>query len=61
MFPADASSFGELLDAAPAPQLEHEVRSVGSSIRDVLGLEKCYVRKVGFRYYVDLHIIVDGG
>jgi cation diffusion facilitator family transporter len=52
--------FGELLDTAPAPQLEEEVRSVASATRGVLGLEKCYVRKMGFRYYVDLHIIVDG-
>jgi len=26
----------------------------------VIGLEKCHVRKVGFRYYVDLHIVVEG-
>jgi divalent metal cation (Fe/Co/Zn/Cd) transporter len=26
----------------------------------VVGLEKCHVRKVGFRYYVDLHVIVRG-
>lgn len=50
----------ELLDTAPAPQLEREVRSVASAIPGVLDLEKCYVRKVGFRYYVDLHMIVDG-
>ena len=24
------------------------------------GLEKCNVRKMGFRYYVDLHIVVEG-
>ena len=23
-------------------------------------MEKCYVRKMGFDYYVDLHVIVDG-
>ena len=23
-------------------------------------LEKCFVRKVGFSYYVDLHVTVDG-
>jgi divalent metal cation (Fe/Co/Zn/Cd) transporter len=26
----------------------------------VIGLEKCFVRKVGFRYYVDLHVVVNG-
>src|ERR1700733_7792391 len=51
---------GELLDASPAPQLEELVRSAASAIPRVIGLEKCHVRKVGFRYYVDLHVVVDG-
>jgi len=52
--------FAELLDTAPAPQLEEEVRAVASTISGIIGLEKCHVRKVGFRYYVDLHIVVEG-
>jgi cation diffusion facilitator family transporter len=52
--------FAELLDTAPAPRLEQEVRSVASAISGVIGLDKCHVRKVGFRYYVDLHIVVEG-
>jgi cation diffusion facilitator family transporter len=51
---------GELLDSAPAPQVEKEVRSVASSVPGVIGLEKCFVRKFGFRYYVDLHVVVTG-
>ena len=30
------------------------------SVPAVLGLEKCFVRKVGFRYYVDLHVVTRG-
>jgi cation diffusion facilitator family transporter len=52
--------FAELLDTAPAPKLEQEVRAVASNISGVIGLEKCHVRKMGFRYYVDLHIVVEG-
>ena len=52
--------FAELLDTAPAPQLEQQVRSVASTVPGVIGLEKCHVRKVGFSYYVDLHIVVEG-
>ena len=26
----------------------------------VLGLDKCFVRKMGFNYYADLHIVVKG-
>jgi divalent metal cation (Fe/Co/Zn/Cd) transporter len=25
-----------------------------------LGTEKCFVRKVGFSFYIDLHVVVDG-
>ena len=32
----------------------------GRHVQRVIGLEKCHVRKVGFRYYVDLHIVVEG-
>ncbi|MGB9291440.1 MAG: cation diffusion facilitator family transporter [Terracidiphilus sp.] len=52
--------FAELLDTAPAPQLEQDVRTVAATVPGVIGLEKCHVRKVGFSYYVDLHIVVEG-
>jgi divalent metal cation (Fe/Co/Zn/Cd) transporter len=29
-------------------------------VHNVIGLDKCRVRKMGFSYYVDLHIIVLG-
>jgi cation diffusion facilitator family transporter len=50
----------ELIDTTPSPQVEQEVRSAASQVPGVVGLDKCQVRKVGFRYYVDLHVIVDG-
>jgi cation diffusion facilitator family transporter len=53
--------FEELLDIAPSPQMEQLVRSVATGVSGVIGLEKCHVRKMGFRYYVDLHVVVDGG
>jgi cation diffusion facilitator family transporter len=52
--------FEELLDIAPAPQIEQLVRAEASAVPGVMGLEKCHVRKMGFRYYVDLHVVVDG-
>src|ERR1700733_6821438 len=52
---------GELLDATPSPEVEAQVRSIASTVSGVIGLEKCFVRKVGFRYYVDLHVVVAGG
>ncbi|QNI30272.1 cation transporter [Alloacidobacterium dinghuense] len=50
----------EILDAAPPPEIEQHVRRVAASVPGVVGLEKCFVRKVGFQYYVDLHVIVNG-
>jgi cation diffusion facilitator family transporter len=50
----------EILDTAPPPEIEQHVREAASSVPGVVGLEKCFVRKVGFRYYVDLHVVVDG-
>jgi cation diffusion facilitator family transporter len=50
----------ELLDTAPPPEFEERVRAVAQGVPDVFGVEKCFVRKVGFRYYVDLHVVVRG-
>jgi cation diffusion facilitator family transporter len=50
----------ELLDTAPAPEIEDQVRRAAATVPNVFGVEKCFVRKVGFRYYVDLHVVVRG-
>jgi divalent metal cation (Fe/Co/Zn/Cd) transporter len=50
----------ELLDTAPSTNLEEEVRRVSKIVPGVAGLEKCFIRKMGFKYYVDLHVVVDG-
>ena len=51
---------GEVMDAAPPVEIERSIREVAGLVEGVIGLEKCYVRKVGFSYYVDLHVTVDG-
>jgi len=50
----------EILDTAPSFDIELNVRRVAENVPGVAGLDKCYIRKVGFRYYVDLHVFVDG-
>lgn len=50
----------ELADIAPNPSVEQTVRRVAGSVPGVLGLDKCFVRKMGFSFYVDLHVIVSG-
>lgn len=53
-------AIGELMDTSPSSEITNEVRRVGNSVPGVVDVEKCFVRKIGFDYYVDLHVIVDG-
>jgi len=54
------SPLEELLDTAPPPAIEDHVRRVATAVPGVIGLDKCFVRKVGFRYYVELHVVTGG-
>ncbi len=49
----------ELMDASPSSGIENNTRKIASSVKGVLGLHKCLARKVGFEYYIDLHVLVD--
>lgn len=52
---------GEVMDAAPSTDIIASVREVATTVPEVLGVDKCFVRKMGFDYFVDIHIWVDGG
>jgi len=49
----------ELTDSVPGAAIGDDVRKVALSAPGVLSLDKCFVRKMGFDYYVDLHVVVD--
>ena len=51
---------GNLLDTAPPADMKDEIRRISKTVSGVAELEKCFIRKMGFKYYVDLHVIVDG-
>jgi divalent metal cation (Fe/Co/Zn/Cd) transporter len=53
-------ALNEVMDAAPSNEIVTKVRSLAAENRDVTLVEKCYVRKMGFDYFVDIHIQVDG-
>lgn len=53
-------ALSEIMDAAPSDQIVGKVKELSASVPEVKGVEKCYVRKMGFDYYVDIHIEVDG-
>jgi cation diffusion facilitator family transporter len=49
----------QLMDTMPGEPLIAEIRSAAMSVPGVLGVEKCYARKTGLKYHVDLHLEVD--
>ena len=53
-------SLSEIMDAVPSNEIVGKVKELAASVPEVKGVEKCYVRKMGFDYYVDIHIEVDG-
>lgn len=48
-----------LMDTMPDDNLMIEVRKVALAMPDVEGVEKCFARKTGLKYHVDLHLEVD--
>jgi cation diffusion facilitator family transporter len=48
-----------LMDTMPDDAAIARVRSVAMAVRDVKGVEKCYARKTGLKYHVDLHLEVN--
>lgn len=50
----------EVMDKAPSPDISLAIRDVAAGVPGVVGLDKCFVRKMGLDYYVDLHVVVDG-
>jgi cation diffusion facilitator family transporter len=49
----------ELTDTMPAPSVLAEIRQMALEVPQVQGVEKCFARKTGLQYHVDLHIEVD--
>jgi cation diffusion facilitator family transporter len=52
-------ALNELMDTAPDPEVIDRVRRIAVATPGVGSVEKCFVRKVGYQYFVDLHVEVD--
>ena len=50
----------EIMDTAPRGDIVTVVEKAARSVRGVLEVEKCYLRKMGLSYYADLHVGVNG-
>lgn len=53
-------ALGEIMDENVYDDIVQEVRKISITVNGVVNTEKCYVRKSGFKYYIDLHVVVDG-
>jgi cation diffusion facilitator family transporter len=53
------STFGDLMDTAPDPEIRNEIRRLAETVPGVARVEKCFVRKMGCQFYVDMHVEVD--
>ena len=50
----------EVMDTAPPREFQEAVRSAALEVPGVKTLDKCYIRKMGVEYYVDIHVRVGG-
>lgn len=48
-----------LMDTMPESRSMQEIRASALSVTGALAVEKCFARKTGLRYHVDLHLEVD--
>jgi cation diffusion facilitator family transporter len=52
-------ALGEIMDEHLYDDLILEIREVSSQVEGVIDTEKCFIRKAGMKYHVDLHATVD--
>jgi len=52
-------AFNEIIDGNVYQDVEQSLRTIASSVPQVLHIEQCYLRKAGMFYHGELHIQVD--
>ena len=52
-------ALGEIMDENLHEDLIVEIRKVSLQVEGVINTEKCFIRKAGMKYHVDLHAVVD--
>lgn len=52
-------ALGEIMDEHLYDDLVDEIRKVSLQVDGIVDTEKCFIRKAGMKYHVDLHAIVD--
>lgn len=50
----------DVMDSAPPPEIDEQIRHVAATVSGVVAIEKCRVRRSGLSLLVDIHVEVDG-
>ncbi len=53
-------ALGEIMDEHVYDDLIAQIREVALQVPGIVDTEKCFIRKAGMKYHVDLHAVVDG-
>ncbi|MTI38600.1 cation diffusion facilitator family transporter [Fulvivirga lutimaris] len=53
-------ALGEIMDEHLYDDLVEQIREEAQKVEGVVDTEKCFIRKTGMTFHVDLHLIVDG-
>lgn len=52
-------ALGEIMDEHLYDDLIDQIREIAQQVDGIIDTEKCFIRKAGMQYHVDLHAIVD--
>ena len=52
-------AFNDLMDRSPDRRIIERIRQIAATIPGVDRVEKCFVRKMGYRFYADMHVEVN--
>ena len=52
-------ALGEIMDEHFYDELIENIRTISLTVDGIIATEKCFIRKAGMKYHVDLHAIVD--
>lgn len=53
-------ALGEVMDENNYEELTLKIRKIALEVKGIEGTEKCFIRKAGMKYHVDLHATVKG-
>ncbi len=53
-------ALGEIMDEHLYEELVETIRAISMTVEGIENTEKCFIRKAGMKYHVDLHAVVNG-